>query len=1338
MITSFFQPNYSFKLFFMKKRDLLFGSLLLAAFPLVSQAQDQPTLNPETDPKVLFTQDFEADFDTWAATLVDTIDGLIYYKSDKGTNTAFNPFDTSDEGTQFYAKRDTIIKMYNGVVPSDDPKDANAFLSDQATIVKDAEGDDTRKESLQKFGVDGGQYFFRYISDKKLDNTGDAYTDGVVAEYRRNLFVRGLPIQDNTSYRLTLYLKVQNDTKRAVPTFSADVMRGYFSSDKPFSMGGAGSSTFTYTLEGKKNFTGDWQKVTFMTYYLNDSVAEQFIQNQYYWDSWKWIAKAGDDSVLRIKQPDKYFVRLAFRSDTTIFDVDNIQLSKSWIGGAQHYKNKIRVDFGYKTNLADLAKAAGAETGINAVELTGEYFTVWGRQGEDWYKVPIKSAEYHDDGYMYMWADQYEGVDVDFKELDSVLVTFTNPVDDPKLCLKYTGSTYPNALDTTWVKEGKKVMDFVNETSTLNESLEVWDGVYSMKEQPPFLSESEYEDNSFNLSGDIAQMDFTFSRRIAFDDKGAASDVATLQVTKAGFKEIWTVKAESAEDGDSTYTFVRPAGGEALEGDYEFRFLNLRGENLSTEIQKKYQIRNYSFGPVVMPEGLVAYTDFSKVENFDITTASTPISGFSSFNCASQVTDFGGLYAKGLMFGLYGKEVNARANEETCPKLYYDFTISAQGSYDIIFGETGCQKGSWNDDCREVIYVQDAAGNKVDGASMERGSTGFKPNEGDDIEAVKDDTITTELAPGAYKLVFTMPSEGSWGGGHKGGKILFYIAIVESGKPVVTDLPLAYPYVSKVEGAKGALNGLLAKGVANPDCYAGDVYDAAKLVAEQYADFTDTKPSAYNAAAEALGAATNTLAARYGVVDGFFKAYDAAVDNLTKLADDALTEGIDDFELLKAYQDYENLLAEYEDYACSDSTEDAIKADQKIIEDGIKPVQDRKDLITGFFAAQKYVAGLIEDSAYTNIPQWNGIIDALEESKEVDVIADLDEDLKAATADLYDAGHAYAWYMPLKQVATVRLFALDSVAKALNVDFGSHAADIADQLANAADDDLELAEIYKTAIKTAIYKKLADGEQIDSIDLTGFVRNFNLYTVATGNDVQHYSYAYGEPADRWKVKKGESETVLPGWKATFDGNNTHLGYEGIQWDANTAPADAYLAVDWSSAVKISQDVTGLPAGIYNIGVGLNVCVDAGNNQHKFEVATKEKVYSVAAPTNIGSDTHTRPEAANVFNDSVVITEDTVQFRVNIKSVSSWSMTDNFEVYMIGGAEGVDYQAEYEALKASLDELLNFVDAAAAEGGSVEFYGLDGIQKQSINSGDVIIKVSTSASGKRSIQKVFVR
>lgn len=573
----------------MKKTFTLLALAMMAGMPLFAQDVADGPIRTDKDAKEIFTQDFEADWEVWSSTPVDTIDTINYYKSTGTAQTGINIYDGSADW-ELYGGRDTMLILMNGVMTSDDAKDieSNAFGEDSYTIVLD--DDNQHRKDLEQYGVDGGSYYFRYQSGlANSPNGSTAYSNGVTANYRRNLFVRGLPIEDETSYRLTLYVKAKEYGQTA-PKFYADVMRGYFHSEKPFSMGIKNDNAnymYNNTFEYEKSeFSGEWEKVTFMTYYLNDSIADQFVfSNGYWWTDteWEWEPEAGT-KLHYIQQPDKFFVRLSFASDSTTFMVDNISLTKSWIGGVEHNKDLLRVDFGYETNMDDLAAKEKERTNIAAVSVPGEYFTVWGldHETQEWWDIEIASAEYHDDGYMYMWTAPIEMdgqlYDNLFEGYDSVLVSFQNPVDSADLCLYYSGSKFPKALDVDWIKAGKLLPDFSNEIST--ENPHIGNGVYSKKNLPPVLQGLPYENGSFGLDGSVRELTLRLSRAIAYDNTGESSQLAFLRVTKSGVKEIWTVK----EVTDSTATFERPASATGkLEGEYKFEFLQLRGAGLTRD-----------------------------------------------------------------------------------------------------------------------------------------------------------------------------------------------------------------------------------------------------------------------------------------------------------------------------------------------------------------------------------------------------------------------------------------------------------------------------------------------------------------------------------------------------------------------------------------------------------------------------------------------------------------------------------------------------------------------------------------------------------------------------------
>lgn len=1338
--------------------------LLLAAVPV--SADDRPASQPN-DAKQIFAMDFEptregmtADeaWQEWQSLVHDSIKQVQYYHISKiGTtdgNGAFEDF--SDSIFYLEAHKDTTIYMKNGVVPTDG--DARAYAADTYKVELDNSVE--RSTIFDKYAEDGGDYIFRYTSGKVVEkdddhpwgaesaNSWNEYYQGVAANYRRNLFIRGIDVEDNTSYRVTVFIKAKSfgQTK---PKFHLDMMRGYFNSEKPFSMGYVGNdkdkhpyeynNAFEKIMEAK-DITGDWQKVTFMTHYLNDSIADRYMYSAgYYWNQ-RWTLHTEDRDFDYIKQPDNFFVRLAFVSDSTNFYVDNLTITKSSIAGIEHVDDMIRVDFGFDTNLKNLAEAAYAKTGINAIELPGDYFSVYGyyADGDDsgWWPIEIASAEYHHDGYMYMWSKDIEGEKNPFSNYDSVLVSFTNPVDNADLCLKYSGTLFPNAIDSMWIKDGKKLTGFSNELSKLNPNIhynQFGEYVYSMKNLPPVMTQPEYERGSFQLDGSIKTMWFKFSRNDLMDDLAAGenSDYALLKVEKAGVTEFWLPTANA----DSVITFTRQNKyNTPLAGDYTFTLVSIKG--IATDYAKN-DVINYSFGEVSVPDGVLDMVTFAGREATKFTTESNVTAGFTSEYCTSKIADFKGLYSKGLMWGLYGVNNGAENNETKCAKLFYDFIVPEAADYVITYGMTGCQKGSYNDDCREVTYLINPDGSKT--TLRDRGSSGFKPEEGGEITEVNNDTLNVELNAGSYRLVFSLPNEGTYGGSHKGGKILWYLNIAKKGVELPASVSIGYPYLSSLQKSLGALTSLLEKCEDNADDYTGSVYDATKAKYNEYKDFTDTKPSSYNAVIAELNTAIKAQNDRNALVDQMRKDNDAAIDTIALYDDDELIE----FQDLAAYIALADLSAEVETLVAKNMTDDSIKGVSKQIKDAIATLDARRKLISDFAAQLAKTKALIDSKKFESEQVYADMVTAYEANVDFDVVGTSDADLTAAKKAVADATLAYDSYVSGVESSTVRVKALVALAETQGVVFpDANKADIEERVANLVSDDVELAEIYKSAIKIAILNALVDGNIAEGapIDMTSFIRNFNLYTAASvksndnpAGELEYYNYQWGTPHDRWHLRVTNNTTAFPGWKLTANGGNAHAGSELTDWREAKAPVfDAYLGLDWSSAVTISQEVTNLPAGLYELGVAYTYNEDAG--AQKVTIAsTVDSTYSVTPATK--SDQVAKE--ANTFADSIAVADGKLTINLSTPNVNSWVRVDNWSLKLKSKIDGFDYAAAAAEEQTNLNALLTFVDAEA-EAVAVSYYSIDGIQIDAPKAGAIVIKVTEFANGDRLVEKILVK
>ena len=752
----------------MKKTNLLLMGLLLMGVSAIAQ----PVYTPQ-DAKIVFMQSFEADWDEWTSTTVETIEQVAYYN--RLGNSSGNNMDIYNGSSDWdiFGYRDTILDVKNGVLVTDG--DPRTIPFDSYTIVMDQSAE--RAQEFAQFGEDGGSHYFQYLSAEPVLRSDDApwgitvqtygggeYSNGVTANYRRNLFVRGLDIEDNSSYRLTFYVKAQK-CGSTNPVLYADVMRGYFSSEKPFSMANS-TNSFEYK---KTDFTGDWEKVTFMTYYTNDSIADGYMyKNGYWWASGQWTWVVDDVEHNYIKQPDVYFARLSFASDSTLFGLDNLSLTKSTIAGVEYYQDKIRVDFGYQTNLGILAQNAYETNHIAAVEVPGEYFEVWGENAKgEWYEVPIRSAEYHGDGYMYMFTDTYvlggKEYPFLFDSYEKVLVTFHNPVDNSELCLKYTGTLYPNSTDEEWIAQGKPVLDFYNEEATVNPY--VFDDVYSLKELPPVMQKPPFEDGSFGLDPTIREMSFQFSRELIYEN-----------ITATVGDEVW-LTSWNAET--SSLVITRPSQYTSyLDDDLQVNLTNIQG--IGTGFGEDVTL-NYHFGDFDRyPESLTVFqSDFrgSSYDNQSLPLGSAIWNGKDRFTIGdgySQATK-SRLYWTNPEFGpSSGFYVSGRSEGTDDGHMAYGLDpknpISLEaGLYAISFSAV-----QWDKACETSVYIYPRPSVADDYATIQSMS-------------IEDKTLIGTFTPkvtATYSMIqiYTEPY-GQWPDGAE--SFIFQFSVPESGNYVI-------------------------------------------------------------------------------------------------------------------------------------------------------------------------------------------------------------------------------------------------------------------------------------------------------------------------------------------------------------------------------------------------------------------------------------------------------------------------------------------------------------------------------------------------------------------------
>ena len=592
---------------------LLMGASLLLALGISAQ-------NSKVDP--MFQMDFEGGTDIFdkksPKSIADTVESLGYYAYlDESTSTgsSLKGWDTmtvSFVDTLFYLQHDTSLTSYKlnvmqwGSMKFEN-EDQSVVYSDTADVVNWDDpklGDPTGKMELQGLGlnVDNNNNFLRWAA---------ADIRGKVADYRANLFVRGLGINDHTSYRLTFYLKANS----ADAFVDVRLCRGWFDSEKPFIMND--KTEFKAEIDGQswldpvtgepdKKKLNKFQAYTVMFYYDCDSIQEDYCQSAFYWSSktGRWATtfdalkykltpeqekmftkhyevddpenpgQKKDSTAVwasKIQQPNNYFLRFGFRGGNTLYEIDEIGLFESTIGGAEINDNEIRINFGYETNIASLCDASGRL----AIPLEKNPFTLKSLFDEpDLPAYEIVDVEYSKDGYVYIWLPEGEGLIPD----DSVFISFKNPLDEEAYAIKYTGKLYPFYSEEDWVAAGKYVKDFEGEL--VRES--AFAMVPGANDVAPELVSAEPAEKSFALTSDDKTFAVKFTRSIFVDEYDGKKLQVRLQskeiagVQDASLAPIYyaTVALDPENDSIVNITFSNVPAAEY--GIANLTFANLR------------------------------------------------------------------------------------------------------------------------------------------------------------------------------------------------------------------------------------------------------------------------------------------------------------------------------------------------------------------------------------------------------------------------------------------------------------------------------------------------------------------------------------------------------------------------------------------------------------------------------------------------------------------------------------------------------------------------------------------------------------------------------------------
>ena len=1320
------------------RKGLLSALLLMMGVSVFAQPGiTEPVFDETKDAKLVFLQDFESDWETWTTTPVNTITQVEYYSKEGCNNSnSLKPWENPEQW-QRGLFRDTTIALYNGVLITGDA-DYEIWRETpelNSAIINDSGSEKTnRMNAMTAFGESdgGGDSYFKFLTDSapiRTYTSSYSSSTGLSARYVRNLNIHGLDIEENSSYRLTFYAKVKHREghEEITPTLYADFMRGFTRTEKPFSMGYINDNTnyrYKNTFEYTKNdFPEDeWTKITLMSYYLTDSIAEYFVYSDGYWwaedSAWYWskndVKNQSGKDLFYIIQPKTFYIRLGFASDYTEYSIDNLSLTKSTIGGIEYYQDKLRVNFGYETNLKKLAKDAYKKTKFDAVEIPNQYYEVWGLLDNDqWERVDMATGEYHSDGYMYLFTDGYydpqtgEYVRYTLENYKKVLVSFTNP-DDEELKLKYTGVLFPNALDVEWIKAGKKVFDFYNEEATLNPY--VFDNIYSISERAPVMLKAIIESGSFGLDGSIREFKFKFSREMEIDNP-ANSEMREKCAVYVN-DEMWDREWNAA---DSTLIITRPSRYTAtLIGDYVIDINNLYIPNTSRkgdDVAIHYHFgvidrelpaidsntpiwdamfydRNVNSGPSkTQPAGTAAlhYSGSSWFSNYSPTLEIGD--GHTSKNAARLYfyTDPDTKYPAALCLSPRGRNENYPAS------LYLGygegFEINLQsGQYVVKFDAASLNN---NVTIKLFVYPFDPEPHKIDAMDkVQFGEYTFTNNYPESIRNDENSVLDTLMSEMLFGFNIEKPDR--------------YIIEIQCSAPSYSSYypcallsniqlypaPVAYCPIWTLNDAVEKAQARAA--MASDTKYSGEAYAALVSLIDRYgteSSFTSTRPSDWYAAAKSTLAATDAMKLRMDTVDLVVVNAMEVTDKLTNTAiENANWTNLIDYIALN------RLKSEYDAYNFATKTNADLTAFIREMNDAIRALDARIADNKQFNIALKAAKALIDSKEQESFNEYGELKYVYEVNRDFDAIQTDDDALKAVIAEITEATYAYKLAVGIFNVGTRRIKELDKLAKDLGSTIGNYSV-VKNHFDNLTTDDDNLADIYKAAIKVAIYEK---GASAGELDLSPFLKNYYLYAtpnIIDAMDVQmpasrarakysdemgdanvvHIKHQYQSDLPIWIILTQHDFTnLMPGWtvNAGNGGGQDMTFLADMRNDSiyNDAVFDAILAMDWGSEVALSTKIAGLPAGEYELGLDIRSKYNYEQKTSKGtgELNIKFDAVEVSTPT---VTTYLAPEYTIVESDNEPGVFETVAYTGPGDSTVFTSVK-----FTVGDNKNVDFKA----------------------------------------------------------------
>lgn len=396
---------------------------------------------------------------------------------------------------------------------------ATASVSAQTTIASVGFESGDKKYTTETAYTPGGT-FGNWVNRQENDVWNEQYADEAHsgeyaflmqndpehagARWERGFVMGNLQLKDNTPYRVSFWVKGPSGA-----SVKSSMNIGHEYCDKAIGTASGQEYLFDYVHA----LNGDWQRFSYITFFTNkadqDAYAEGYAGKED--PNGDYPMPAGSPF------PEEYNIIInCYNGGDYILDDIKIEEGVTF-NTATFTDDVIKLDFGYPTNIADLAKANAGNLSLDpscvSVTIDGE-------------NAPVEFVEGKEDGFLYIFLNTYASED------QKVVVNFTPAADCPII---YNTDKRPSAD----VESEMKVLGFTNEVAYFDPSIDVLPAAWS----PAEMVSSNPENESFEIVG------ATFKNIAVTYNKALELSTASATLSKNGVNTDLTGNMSLSEDG---------------------------------------------------------------------------------------------------------------------------------------------------------------------------------------------------------------------------------------------------------------------------------------------------------------------------------------------------------------------------------------------------------------------------------------------------------------------------------------------------------------------------------------------------------------------------------------------------------------------------------------------------------------------------------------------------------------------------------------------------------------------------------------------------------------------